>query len=199
MPRIVDHHKRKASILLHALSLFEENGLTETTLTQIASRCKIGRPTLYQYFRNKDEIFQYSIKYYTDNMFLYYQKVSSKEGSPLEKIEKILVSLTQTMIQERQFLHALVSYYASLQVGGRTKEFHQGIRRRTIHFRRLIHSLLLDAAHAGEIQIHKARSAESIMVLIQNIFFQVGIFDLELDPILKNQIKMTIMALTLDL
>lgn len=197
MPRIVDHDKRKVAILLNALSLFEEKGLADTTLTQIAQRCKIGRPTLYQYFRNKDEIFQYSIKYYTDHMLLHYQKISSKSISPMERLSQIFCSLAQTMADEQFFLRSLVTYYAMLHISGRSKEFHTAIRRRTIFFRRLLLQLLLEAETCHEISKgYAASGVELLMVLSQNIFVQVGVFDRAFDPILEAIINATLEGLT---
>ena len=196
MPRIVDHNRRKTAILFHALGLFEEQGLADTTLTQIAQRCKIGRPTLYQYFRNKDEIFQFSIKYYTDNMFQRYQKISTRKIPVMQRLREIFGSLANTMASERFFLRSLVNYYAALCVAGREKEFLAGIRRRTILFRRLLLKLMQEAEQNGEIPPGRARDVEILMVLSQNIFFQVGVFERQYDRIIEQLIESALLGMT---
>ncbi|MCK5735921.1 MAG: helix-turn-helix transcriptional regulator, partial [Spirochaetaceae bacterium] len=66
MPKIIDHKQRKIAILRQAFSLFAQNGYQNTSLSQLAGACGISRPTLYLYFRDKEEIFTYAVKYYTD-------------------------------------------------------------------------------------------------------------------------------------
>ena len=67
MPKIVDHEERKRDIMEMALSIFIEEGYSNTKLANIADKCNIARTTLYQYFGNKDEIFKYAIKSFTDS------------------------------------------------------------------------------------------------------------------------------------
>ena len=45
-------------ILETALHLFADYGLRRTTMEDVASRCGIGRATLYRRFRDKDQLFQ---------------------------------------------------------------------------------------------------------------------------------------------
>lgn len=61
----VEHEKRKHEILTKALELFIEEGYEDVTFQKIADRCGITRTTLYIYFKNKREIFLWSIKQFT--------------------------------------------------------------------------------------------------------------------------------------
>ena len=62
MSIVIEHEKRRKQILRKALSVFMEEGFEDTTFQKIADRCKITRTTLYLYFRNRQEIFNFSIK-----------------------------------------------------------------------------------------------------------------------------------------
>ena len=61
----VEHDKRKHEILEKALEVFIEEGYEDVTFQKIAERCGITRTTLYIYFKNKREIFLWSIKQLT--------------------------------------------------------------------------------------------------------------------------------------
>ena len=65
MATIVEHEKRKHEILQKALDVFMEEGYEDVTFQKIADRCGITRTTLYIYFKNKREIFIWSIKQLT--------------------------------------------------------------------------------------------------------------------------------------
>ena len=68
MAIVVEHDKRKAEILQKALDVFVEEGYEDVTYQKIADRCGITRTTLYIYFKNKREIFLWSIKQLTASM-----------------------------------------------------------------------------------------------------------------------------------
>lgn len=53
-----DDDEVKQRILETALQLFTDYGLRRTTMEDVASRCGIGRATLYRRFRDKDQLFQ---------------------------------------------------------------------------------------------------------------------------------------------
>lgn len=48
---------RRREILLTARRLFAANGYTGTTLDEVARHTEFSKPTLYQYFRNKDHLY----------------------------------------------------------------------------------------------------------------------------------------------
>jgi AcrR family transcriptional regulator len=62
MSIIVEHDKRRREILEKALDVFMDEGYEDATFQKIADRCGITRTTLYIYFKNKREIFSWSIK-----------------------------------------------------------------------------------------------------------------------------------------
>ncbi|MBO6101585.1 MAG: TetR/AcrR family transcriptional regulator, partial [Spirochaetaceae bacterium] len=70
MAIIVEHDKRKHTILDKALDVFVDEGYEDATFQKIADRCGIMRTTLYLYFRNKREIFISSIRQLTTNIEL---------------------------------------------------------------------------------------------------------------------------------
>lgn len=64
--------KRKDEIIDAAVSLFMEKGFDRVSLSDIASRIKKGRTTIYEYFRDKNEILA---SYLEKEMIGYHEKV----------------------------------------------------------------------------------------------------------------------------
>ncbi|QOP45231.1 TetR/AcrR family transcriptional regulator [Sulfurimonas paralvinellae] len=56
MAIIVDKEQKKKDIALGAKELILEEGINNITISQIAKAAKIGKGTVYEYFKNKDEI-----------------------------------------------------------------------------------------------------------------------------------------------
>lgn len=56
MPKIVDKESKRREIAAHAISLFAQQGFENTPVREITARAGIGKGTLYDYFKNKEEI-----------------------------------------------------------------------------------------------------------------------------------------------
>lgn len=101
--------KRKEQIILGAMEVFGEHGFYKGTVSEIAKKAGLGKGTIYDYFRSKDEIF--------DEMFMYiletYEKQAKQsyniEGTAKEKITKLLdfsydfLSKNESLIEQTFF------------------------------------------------------------------------------------------------
>ncbi|SKC54336.1 transcriptional regulator, TetR family [Maledivibacter halophilus] len=91
MPKIVDYEKKKEEITEKALKIFVAQGYHYTKFSDIARECNFGRTTLYKYFKNKDEIFQYAIDYIIEVSEEDYKTIlEDNKLSHIEKIKKIV-------------------------------------------------------------------------------------------------------------
>ena len=95
MAIVVEHDKRKKEILDTALDLFMEKGYEDVTFQKIADRCGITRTTLYIYFKNKKEIFVWSIKQLTTEIEASLMEIINDESKTvkdrlLSVLDKIL-------------------------------------------------------------------------------------------------------------
>ena len=87
MPKKIDHEARKEKILHTALRVFGREGYRDSNLSLIASECGISRPTIYQYFRDKEEIYYYAVKLVTGRMFNKYAEYAwSSEENYIDRI-----------------------------------------------------------------------------------------------------------------
>lgn len=50
--------QKKSALLEHAFSLFMKNGISSTTISEIANHAGVGKGTFYSYFRDKDELIE---------------------------------------------------------------------------------------------------------------------------------------------
>lgn len=59
-------NQRKEEIVRAASKRFSRHGFNKTTLDEIARDVRIGKPTIYHYFKSKDELFYSSIEFQLD-------------------------------------------------------------------------------------------------------------------------------------
>lgn len=56
MAIVVDKEKKRRDIAIACKDLIFQNGITNLTVSQVTNQAKIGKGTLYSYFKNKEEI-----------------------------------------------------------------------------------------------------------------------------------------------
>jgi TetR/AcrR family transcriptional regulator len=150
MPKIIDHKQRKIAILRQAFSLFAEHGYQNTSLSHLAEACGISRPTLYLYFRDKEEIFTYAVKYYTDEMFSDYRDVAAVSGPVLPQIRKIVADIIFKSWHNRDFITSLGDFI--FQKRQEDRNFPAAIRRRTVKLDHLLRRMLRQGIENGELR-----------------------------------------------
>ena len=90
MPKIVNVEEKKAEIHQAAAQVFFEKGYEATTLTDIAKAGNIGRSTIYQYFKNKEEIFyEFSIAFFSE-LVQSLDEIMQREIHATEKLKLML-------------------------------------------------------------------------------------------------------------
>ena len=58
-PKIVDKEAKKTQIIIAATQVFSKLGVAKTKMIDIAQAAGIGKGTIYEYFRSKEEIFSF--------------------------------------------------------------------------------------------------------------------------------------------
>lgn len=148
---VVNHEARKHEILEHALRLFAEQGYDAVTFQKIADRCGIARTTLYKYFGHKNEIFDYTVLLATQELADRYREVLSTSESARVKLELVLEHVLQVIFRHRMLLTVILDYIlATRRTIGRPMR--RTIERHTIGLRIVLHRLVLEGIHSGDLQ-----------------------------------------------
>ncbi len=90
MPKIVNVEEKKQEIYKSATQVFFEKGYSSTTLGDIAKASGVGRSTIYQYFKNKEEIFHGVSIYFFSELVSSLDEIISKDISPADKLKEML-------------------------------------------------------------------------------------------------------------
>lgn len=90
MPKIVDHDERKRAIVNSALDLFSRQGYHNASFGDIASASGLSRTNVYNYFKNKDEIFHYAVEELLDTLSRSIEDIIRQQDLSLaQKLQKI--------------------------------------------------------------------------------------------------------------
>lgn len=105
MPKIVDYEEKKKEIIEKAKIVFAKRGYHNTSLSHISKKCGMGRTTIYQYFKNKDEIFYHNIGSTLEEMQTQVEViVANEELSFTEKLKQVIHQLTEGQEDNNTFI-----------------------------------------------------------------------------------------------
>jgi AcrR family transcriptional regulator len=159
---VVEHEKRRREILEKALDVFIDEGFEDVTFQKIADRCGITRTTLYVYFRNKKEIFNYSIKQLLagvegDLIRVY----KDKSLSWVEKLIKVISLILDRLEENRRFLTVVLNYL--LYIAKSDSDPDTRVRKRTIRMRHILATMVIEGIHAGELVQVNVKTADNLL------------------------------------
>ncbi|MEH7083969.1 TetR/AcrR family transcriptional regulator [Neobacillus drentensis] len=94
----------KDKILKAAMTLFAKNGYEGTTLTDIAKAVGIQKPSIYNHFKSKEEIF---LKIYEDILWVHFHKIEKlmeeiKDEPSNEQLYQILMLTCQYYLDYKE-------------------------------------------------------------------------------------------------
>ena len=177
VPKIVDKEERMKMILSKALEVFAKVGYRESNLSLIAEACCLSRPTVYQYFSDKKEIYYYAVKNVTSRMFEKYSNIAFAPGDQdeIERLRMIVLDIFSFARENESTLSNLVEFILSEKKSG--VDVYSSIRSRTAKMRILIKRLVLQGIHRNTIRECDAdKVGEEIFSLVVAEAFQVGFF-----------------------
>jgi AcrR family transcriptional regulator len=173
MAIVVEHEKRRREILEKVLDVFVNEGYEDTTFQKIADHCHITRTTLYIYFKNKKEIFIYSIKLLLSKSDEDIQIILRDNSlNSVEKITKVLLDIFRHLEENRRLLSVILDYLLHLSKNGGDPE--QRVRRRTLKLRHILASLMIEGIKSGELKNINIKTADDYLYsLIEAAIFRL--------------------------
>ena len=172
----VEHDKRRKKILEKALTVFIEDGFEDATFQKIADRCGITRTILYLYFKNKREIFSYSIK---QMLIDAEEKLNTIRGdrslNSSEKIINVIMDIFRLLEENSQLLSIVLDYLLHISKGGVNPELR--VRRRTVKMRHILSSMVIEGVKAGELKKNDIKTTSDYLYsFIETAIFQLIIY-----------------------
>lgn len=150
MPKIVDYESKKQEIIEKSKIVFAKHGYHNTNLSLISKKCGMGRTTLYQYFKNKDEIFYHSVGSTLEDMQTQVEVITANEQLTfVEKLKEIIHQLTDDQSNNHTFILLLETW---LVLNRGKNEILDSLKIEIRKLKETIEELIQDAIDAKEIK-----------------------------------------------
>lgn len=182
---------KKKQIINAALEVFAKQGLEKGKIADIAKVAGIGKGTVYEYFKSKDEIFKA-----IEEMFIYQsidqlKQLSTSKNTPSEKMEEILnysLNMHSEMGEAALIIAELWAQHSRGQLHGHKESVFADMYNDL--FGTMI-DVLSDGVQSGEFrEMNKEGIAALLLAFIDGIIWQGVIFK---DDVLFNSRKIKAM------
>ncbi|AEE17844.1 TetR/AcrR family transcriptional regulator [Treponema brennaborense] len=177
MAIVVEHEKRKREILDKSLDIFMEEGYEDVTFQKIADRCGITRTTLYIYFKNKREIFLWSIKQLTGEIETSLLLIVRDADIPIkQRLSTVLNTILDKCAENRRLFTVTLSYLLQLKKSG--KDPGVRVRRRILRLRHLLSTIVIEGINSGDFKEMNVRDANEMLYgIIESAIFRLAVLD----------------------
>lgn len=98
--RAQERENKRDAVLHAAASLFNERGYHGTSLELVAEKLEITRPTVYYYFKNKDEILFECVRIALEMIEQAAKAVTARGGSAAEQLIAVMHKYAEVMMME---------------------------------------------------------------------------------------------------
>ncbi len=150
-PKVVDKDEKRQAIAVAAVTVFGEKGYERTRMDDVAKEAGVGKGTIYEYFKNKEELMDGAMQAMLAGMHDSLMPAPDPERSPIEILREISARTVEAMEElggayrffleymlhasrtgdYGEFIELLVTYRkmlaALIEAGKETGEFRQDI------------------------------------------------------------------------
>ena len=155
----------------------------------------ITRTTLYLYFKNKREIFVWSIKQLTGGVEQALRGVIENENATYAaRLEAFMHLIIDQCTNNRRLFTVVLTYLLAAQKSGKDPE--SRVKRRTIRLRHLLSQLLIAGKKSGEFRDFNVKDANELLYgLIESTIYRIAILDRSEASEMKEAISLVVTGL----
>jgi AcrR family transcriptional regulator len=157
----------RAGILTAAADLFRQRGYRATTLDEIARRVGVSKPTLYGYFRSKEEllaaIFHRVMSLFERDLLA----IRASGDDPATQLRRVIRFHVGAVIAERSFLAVFFSEEANLP-----PRLSRAIRRRKARYDRTVRAIVEAGVRNGSLRTTNPRLLVFALLGMANWVYQ---------------------------
>jgi len=183
--RIVDRPAKTGVILQAATLVFAEQGYQAATMDAIADRAGIGKGTLYEYFRDKQDLFFAVFDDYIASMTrLARQSLESPSATAAAQLQQAIHTILAMSAEGRDLFPLVFEFWSASASPSRQERVAKLFRTAYGEFRRLIAEQIQRGQQEGEFErtADASRIGAVLVGALDGLFLQAW-FDTTLDPV----------------
>jgi len=164
MPKIVDKQEKRGRILDASVRVMARKGVSSATIADIADAAGVGKGTIYEYFRSKDEILVASFAHFLEKVEAHIAHRLFKLTDPLEKLLAYFEGWKDMLEGEfLDYMDIVLDFWAE---SIRKKQDIPGFNLTEVYreYRGVVRGLLDDCVAAGRLRPHDTAVSASVLI-----------------------------------
>ncbi len=145
--RSFDRDEKKAAIARAAIKVFAEKGIARAKMIEVARAAGIGKGTIYEYFRSKDELFEFAVNQFFEALNLQLERELAKTDDPTRQLEILVRTTFDSLKSSGPEMHIMFEIWAE---GVRAGVEYFDLGAMYAAYRELIAAILVDGMRKGQ-------------------------------------------------
>lgn len=176
-----DREGKKKLIATAAVKVFAERGIARAKMIEVAREAGVGKGTIYEYFRSKDELFEYAVKQFFDSMTEDLTLALSTIDDPSLQLEMLIHTTFESIQKAGPEAKIMFEIWAE---GVRSGVEYFDIRAMYADYRSLIAGIISSGMHSNQFRkVDPLLTASSIIAALDGLLLQwilvEDVFDLK--------------------
>lgn len=176
--------KKKDQIIEAAAQIFAQKGYSGAIMADIAIQANIGKGTIYEYFKSKEDLFF--------AVFEWFQKktekaatvgISSLGGSATDRLKVLNSTLMELWDEIKDVFVLVMEFWAASSSAQRRRRFKGAFKQLYNDYRKIVSSLIQEGVNSGEFRSDiKPEPVAAALVGTWDALFLQAWFDDSFDP-----------------
>jgi AcrR family transcriptional regulator len=159
--------RRRHQVFASSMHLFIEKGFQETSMQEIAAASGMGKSTLYDYFKTKDEILLSVVEDGVYDLTELAKQIASRDLTAAEKIHQVMHAHLEYLLENKEFYNRML--YEVQRLG---PESQRRIQIRRYAYQDLLRSLVEQATREGAFRaVNPLLAARTILAILSPAVF----------------------------
>ena len=176
MARTTDKEAKRKQIIDGALKVFARKGLSNFKMADIAIEAKVGKGTLYEYFRTKEALIIGSVDDFMGEFEAHVMEQVAAVEKPADKIRRLMEASLEFCLKNEDNLDAMLDFYAVgvPRKGGEVSLMDLGPRYRNVI--KWLASVIDDGIEQGVFRQTNSEAVASLFVgILDGLIFQAAV------------------------
>jgi AcrR family transcriptional regulator len=173
-PKRIDKEAKREQILRAAMEVFVQQGVYGFKMIDIARAANVGKGTLYEYFRSKEELVSGCLDLHMQDYFNQVKDWHDKALTPPEQIKRLIDLSFKMYVEHRERLTLIYDFWAvtfqHLRQNTRDAGWVGGAR----EFQQMVAEVIEKGIREGYFKpLDSRQAASTILAVIDGLLFQV--------------------------
>ncbi|WP_147819621.1 TetR/AcrR family transcriptional regulator [Salidesulfovibrio onnuriiensis] len=142
--------KKQRAILRAALEVFSGKGFAASRMSEVAQTAGVGKGTIYEYYRSKEDLFFGVFQWYVDEIVSAGMMDADKlGGTEADRLKAFLDTAIRSAEETRDYFSISLEFWAAAKTPALRGQFQGALQRLYNAFREVVAALIRDGKRSG--------------------------------------------------